>query len=210
MDTNVPRASRADQQLLAIPTYYMSLPKEQRTHKIQTRIIDAARNLIVENGFEQLSLRGIARRVGYSPAALYEYFPSKDAIIEAVCAEIDDQLRDHVAHAIENTDMRHPLLRAALAYIDFAMTHPDDFRLLFFHNVHTTCGARVLIQEQITLSIEQGEFIPHFDFSEEEMTHTTWSLAHGMAMLALCREQFSTDPAIHEEAINRLIEGLRA
>lgn len=188
----------------------MSLPKEQRTQKIQVRIIDAARNLIVENGFEQLSLRGIARRVGYSPAALYEYFPSKDAIIEAVCAEIDTQLRNHVAEAIETTDMRHPLLRATLAYIDFAIQHPDDFRLLFFHNLHTSCGARDLIQEQIILSIEQGEFIPHFDFSEQEMTHTTWSLAHGMAMLALCREQFSSDLSIHEEAILRLIEGLRS
>ena len=184
--------------------------KEQRTHRIQNRIIDSARSLIVENGFEQLSLRGIARRVGYSPAALYEYFESKDAIIEAVCSQIDSQMQEFVAQAIEEQDMRHPLLRAALAYIDFAIQNPDDFRLLFFHNLHMNCGARDLIHEQIVLSIEQGEFIPHFDFSEEEMTHTTWSLAHGMAMLALCREQFSSDTSIHEEAINRLIEGLRA
>jgi AcrR family transcriptional regulator len=188
----------------------MNTPKEKRSQRTKVRIIDAARDLVVENGFEQLSLRGIARRVGYSPAALYEYFDSKDDIIEALCAQIDVQLYTNVAQGIETQDIRHPLLRASMAYIDFAITHPDDFRLLFFHNLYTRCGARELIKEQISLSVDQGEFIPHFDFSEEEMTHTVWSLAHGMAMLALCREQFSNDRTIHQEALSRLIEGLRS
>ena len=188
----------------------MTSAKEQRNQRIRNRIIDAARTLVVENGFEQLSLRGIARRVGYSPAALYEYYDSKDAILEALCEAIDAHLTEYVEDAILDSDNRHPLLRGTMAYIDFAVNHSDDFRLLFFHNIYTHCGARDVIQEQIELSIAQGEFIPHFDFSEEEMTHSVWSLAHGMAMLALCREQFSTDTTIHEEALSRLIEGLRS
>ena len=188
----------------------MTSSKEQRTRRIRARIIDAARTLVVENGFEQLSLRGIARRVGYSPAALYEYYDSKDAILEALCKSIDEHLTQSVETAIHETDMRHPLLRGTMAYIEFAMQHGDDFRLLFFHNIYTHCGARELIREQIDLSIDQGEFIPHFDFSEEEMTHSVWSLAHGMAMLALCREQFTADLSIHQEALSRLIEGLRS
>ena len=188
----------------------MTSIKEQRNQRIRARIIDAARTLVMENGFEQLSLRGIARRVGYSPAALYEYYDSKDAILEALCQTIDEHLTQHVDTAIGTQDHRHPLLRGTMAYIDFAIQHSDDFRLLFFHNIYTHCGTRELIQEQVELSIEQGEFIPHFDFSEEEMTHSIWSLAHGMAMLALCREQFSTDPTIHQEALSRLIEGLQS
>lgn len=188
----------------------MNSTKEQRNHRTRTRIIDAARTLVVENGFEQLSLRGIARRVGYSPAALYEYFDSKDSILEALCQTIDEHLTQYVENAINQPDHRHPLLRGTMAYIDFAIQHSDDFRLLFFHNIYTHCGTRDLIQEQIELSIEQGEFIPHFDYSEEEMTHSVWSLAHGMAMLALCREQFSTDTNIHQETMSRLIEGLRS
>jgi len=187
----------------------MPTPKEQRLQRIRSRILEAARKLIVENGFEQLSLRGIARRVGYSPAALYEYFDSKDDIIASLCEDIDLHMHQHVKTAIESPDHDHPLLRRTLAYIDFALQNPDDFRLLFFHNLYTDCGARNLIQEQITLGIDQGEFLPSFDFEEEEMTHSIWSLAHGMAMLALCREQFSSDATIHKEALTRLIEGLR-
>jgi len=187
----------------------MNSSKEQRTQRVRSRILDAARKLIVENGFEQLSLRGIARRVGYSPAALYEYFDSKDHIIASLCENIDLHMTQYVAEAISQIDLEHPLLRGTLAYIEFALQNPDDFRLLFFHNLYTQCGARNLIQEQISLSIDQGEFLPSFDFEEEEMTHSVWSLAHGMAMLALCREQFSRDINIHKEALSRLIEGLR-
>ena len=70
----------------------MTSIKEQRTQRIRSRIIDAARTLVVENGFEHLSLRGIARRVGYSPAALYEYYDSKDSILEDLCRTIDEHL----------------------------------------------------------------------------------------------------------------------
>ncbi len=50
-------------------------------------ILDAARALILEQGPEQLSLRAVARRSAYSPAALYEYFDGKDALIAAVADE---------------------------------------------------------------------------------------------------------------------------
>ena len=51
--------------------------KHQRT---QQNIIQAAHELIQENGFNRLSLRAIAKRVQYAPASLYEYFDNKDAI----------------------------------------------------------------------------------------------------------------------------------
>ena len=72
--------------------------KQQRTERVKNRIITAARQLLEENGFEELSLRGIARRVGYSPAALYDYFDSKDSIIEAVCMQIDQEIYDFIQY----------------------------------------------------------------------------------------------------------------
>ena len=187
----------------------MNPSKKKRQTRVQQRIVEAARNLVIENGFDNLSLRGIARRVDYSPAALYEYFESKDAIIEALCMKIDQHMSDFMMEALENSSLEHPLVRISLAYIQFALENPDDFRLLFFHNLYTSSGAQEIISEQVELSIDTGEFLPSFDFDHEEITHCIWSLAHGMAMLALCRDHYNNDLNIHREAITRLLDGLR-
>ena len=48
--------------------------KRIRTKRI---ILQAAKELIHENGFNRLSLRGVAARAGFSPASLYEYLQEK-------------------------------------------------------------------------------------------------------------------------------------
>lgn len=47
---------------------------------VRRSILDAARDLFVSEGYQNVSIRKIAERIEYSPAALYGYFPSKDDI----------------------------------------------------------------------------------------------------------------------------------
>src|SRR6267142_2939153 len=54
---------------------------------VQRAILDAARELFVTEGFQQVSIRKIAERIEYSPAAIYGYFPSKDDIFFALAEE---------------------------------------------------------------------------------------------------------------------------
>ena len=50
-------------------------------------ILDAARDLFVAEGYQNVSIRKIAERIEYSPAAIYSYFPSKDDIFLALAEE---------------------------------------------------------------------------------------------------------------------------
>src|SRR5207248_4245029 len=54
---------------------------------VRRSILDAARELFVAVGFENVSIRKIAERIEYSPAAIYSYFPSKDDIFFALAEE---------------------------------------------------------------------------------------------------------------------------
>ncbi len=67
----------------------MSKPssRERRQQKTRQSILDAAREIIVEHGPAELSMRSLAERIDYSPSGLYEYFDSKEQIIQAVCVE---------------------------------------------------------------------------------------------------------------------------
>ena len=61
--------------------------QERDRETVRRSILDAARELFVAEGFENVSIRKIAERIEYSPAAIYGYFPSKDDIFFALAEE---------------------------------------------------------------------------------------------------------------------------
>src|SRR5262245_51071726 len=61
--------------------------QERDRQAVRRAILDAARELFIHEGYQNVSIRKIAERIEYSPAALYSYFPSKDDIFFALAEE---------------------------------------------------------------------------------------------------------------------------
>ncbi len=61
--------------------------QERDREAVSRAILDAARDLFVTEGYQNVSIRKIAERIEYSPAAIYGYFPSKDDIFFALAEE---------------------------------------------------------------------------------------------------------------------------
>ena len=61
--------------------------QEREREAVSRAILDAARELFVAEGYQNVSIRKIAERIEYSPAAIYGYFPSKDDIFFALAEE---------------------------------------------------------------------------------------------------------------------------
>src|SRR6478672_7742609 len=87
-------------------------------------ILQAAREIIAEEGAGALSIRGIARRIGYSAPALYEYFTGKEEIARALFVFGFEQLAE-VMEQIERTypDPRERMRAMGAAYRRFALAH---------------------------------------------------------------------------------------
>src|SRR5256885_8517715 len=60
---------------------------ERDREAVRRGILDAARELFVSEGYANVSIRKIAERIEYSPAAIYGYFPSKDDIFFELAEE---------------------------------------------------------------------------------------------------------------------------
>src|SRR5438034_7537093 len=60
---------------------------ERDREAVHRAILDAARELFVSEGYQNISIRKIAERIEYSPAAIYGYFPSKDDIFFSLAEE---------------------------------------------------------------------------------------------------------------------------
>lgn len=97
-------------------------------------ILAAARETFFALGLEGASLREIARRAGYTPGAIYSYFPSKEEIYATLLAESLERLNAHVAAALPAIpDAPADALHAgALAFFGFYRDNPRDLDLGFY------------------------------------------------------------------------------
>ncbi len=94
-----------------LPEEGLSARAEKRELRIR-RIMKAATTCFVQSGFQGASMQQICREADMSPGALYRYFPSKEAIIEAIGAEIrqrDAELLSEMSHC---DDVVEGILRA--------------------------------------------------------------------------------------------------
>jgi TetR/AcrR family transcriptional repressor of uid operon len=89
---------------------------EKRCDRIQ-RIMDAAKNCFVLSGFRGASMQQICAKARMSPGALYRYFPSKEAIIDAI-TEADRKDDAEIFNAMfENPDVVDGFVTAAMAHV---------------------------------------------------------------------------------------------
>lgn len=96
-------------------------------------ILDAAREVFAAEGLEGASLRAIAAKAGYAPAALYFHFDSKEAIYAEVLRASLAALGAAVEDAAQRA--RKPATRfaaAAMAFFRFYAAHPRDLDLGFY------------------------------------------------------------------------------
>ena len=96
-------------------------------------ILDAARRVFEADGLDGASLRAIAAEAGYTPAALYFHFDSKEAIYAEVLALSLAALKEAVDGAVARAEGPEERLRAAaLAFFDFYARNPRDLDLGFY------------------------------------------------------------------------------
>ena len=93
--------------------------QERDREAVRRSILDAARELFVAEGFHNVSIRKIAERIEYSPAAIYGYFPSKDDIFFALAEEglrlLGDPARGRPGSALQGRDAARARSRGVLA-----------------------------------------------------------------------------------------------
>jgi AcrR family transcriptional regulator len=106
--------------------------QERDKETVRRAILDAARDLFVAEGYQNVSIRKIAERIEYSPAALYSYFPSKDDIFSALAEEGFRLLYDGAG--VAGLEDMAPLDRVREIFwrlYQFSCDQPQYFALMF-------------------------------------------------------------------------------
>ena len=108
--------------------------REKHRQEARTAILRAARAAFLREGFESVSMRRLAARVGYSHGSLYLHFKNKqqlfDCLVEESFAQLAEALRG-LKHGRPNEGPARLLKRAARAYVDFGLRNPGAYEFAF-------------------------------------------------------------------------------
>jgi AcrR family transcriptional regulator len=170
----------------------LSLRRRQASRELmRAEILTAAEHIIRNHGLDALSLRALAKAVGVTAPALYEYFPNKDAILRALFVQGSELMLGLMDQLIQEQPAGlQTLLQTLDGYRRFARDEPDYFRLLFGTvdpNLALTdveyAGMKLIFERFtgiISSAVEREELRP---LPLETLSCALWALVHGVAML---------------------------
>lgn len=205
----------------------MGVRDRRARHKQQLRqqILDAARDILVKQGCEALSMRKVAERIEYSPTAIYLHFKDKQSLIVELCEETFARL----VKEMESLPREHkdPLvcLRAALErYIRFGLKNPQHYLATFVipneiaHDqamrdrlqAPESNGMRALgLLRQIVADCVRLKKLRQVDV--DVATRALWASAHGITSLLIVYENFPWgDPdAVVAMLVDSMVAGLK-
>lgn len=198
--------------------------RQEREREATARaILDAARELFVAEGYSNVSIRKIAEKIEYSPAAIYSYFPSKDDIFLALAEEGFKMLFDSAecVRAERPHDAPIDCIRAAFLNVyHFSRKHPEYHALMFldrsvpgisqdwqrFEFVH---AMRTQVTDLIQRAIDGGDFPVGSD--PEMVFRVLMAAIQGVAALRLCDRLEPEDDAdsLARVTLEAALTGLR-
>lgn len=105
--------------------------RERERLKVRGKILDAARKLFIQQGYDAVTMRKIAKRIEYSPTAIYVHFKDKETLLRELCAEDFQMLATAFQQVAMIEDPVERLRQTGRAYVDFAVRYPNHYRLMF-------------------------------------------------------------------------------
>ena len=105
--------------------------REREKQELKQSILDAAREIASQDGWQAVTIRRVAEMIEYSPPTIYEYFESKDAILVELVGQGFNILFGKMGTAFDATnDPNLRMIKLALAYCDFAWDHPELYQVM--------------------------------------------------------------------------------
>ncbi len=188
--------------------------RAREKQELRTKIQEAATELIVSEGYQNVSIRKIADKIEYAPSTIYLYFKDKEELVQSICNDLFAQLSTILSHIHESSlNIEEKFTKSLRAYIEFGLAHPNHYVVTFciperqfdipddkFNDVMDN-GLRCfrLLSQNLQGAMDNGFILP----TDIELTsQIVWSQIHGLTSILICCDRFPWRDR------NELIDGL--
>ena len=191
--------------------------REREKLAMRTKILDAARELFAEHGYDAVTMRQIAERIEYTPTAIYYHFKDKDALIRELCDADYGTLAEEFQKIAAVADPKQRLSEMGRAYTRFALEHPNHYGLMFM--TPTRPGETGPLEKRgkpdqdayaflvwtVGQAAAAGQFRPEYNADIELTAQILWAGVHGIVSLHVAK---GGDPWVEWRPIEQRLEGM--
>jgi AcrR family transcriptional regulator len=173
------------------------MPLKQKTGyhhgDLRRTLIDVSVEVIEKHGVDALNLRALATRAGVSSGAPYHHFADRAELLATIAEEGFQRLEAAMISARDGAPDAAGQRLAAMgqAYVQFAVTHPGHFRVMFRGDAHTPEASALTganpqafqLLSQVIDDCQRAGVAPAGD--PRPLVLTAWSVVHGLATLGV-------------------------
>ncbi len=188
--------------------------------EVRTVILDGARAIMNERGFDGLTMRAVADRIEYSPAAIYKHFTDREELVRELCAHDFYAFNQALlARPGAGFDPRNPLesLRSiGRAYAQFAIQFPEQYRVMFMTPLPIEPDNKEAPGDDayatLVAAVTAAHALGHFAGLDVHLVaQTLWASVHGVVSLEiahLCVTERHIPFAPLADRVDAAVEGI--
>ncbi len=174
--------------------------RERERSETRDKILDAARELFSEHGYDRVSMRQVAEKIEYSPTAIYVHFADKEDLFHELCNEDFARLAEEFQKTPLPTDPVERIKQIGRSYIAFGLRHPNHYKLMFMTSHppaeltesdqeikgNPEVDAYAMLMQTVHEAMAEGRF--RADLSNADLiAQTLWAGVHGVISLDIAK-----------------------
>jgi len=174
--------------------------RDRERTETRDKILDAARELFVEEGYEGVSMRKVAQKIEYSPTAIYLHFHDKEQLFLEICHADFLRLAESFTAIGRIPDPVERLRRIGNAYMRFGLENPNHYRMMFMtshpelpEGADKEMGkgnpeedAYAFLALTVREALAAGAFRPELT-DADLIAQTLWAGVHGVVSLQIAK-----------------------
>ena len=191
--------------------------RKRRTYHhgdLREALVEGALAILRDEGLEALTLRAVARHAGVSQAAPYRHFADRRALVAAVAERGFERMQQTMLQQMQGSQGRGGLKMVAVAYVQFGLANPAQYRVMF--------GPEVAITNDLPTLRETGRGVLGFvaegirqlqgaglvgNGDPWKMAVAIWAALHGLVMLTLDGQTSGIAPDVDDlvDEVTRIV-----
>ncbi len=191
--------------------------KEREKEEMRTRILEAAKSLFLDKGFEKTSIRNIADLIEYSPGTIYLYFRDKNELLLNLHVDAFNEL----IKVLQSINLNQPAIsrleEMGEKYLLFAFQNPELYELMFIMQApmeSLACKDEVWddgmqafdLLRMLVGDCQQEGYLAAYEVDDASLM--IWSFVHGLITLKL-RQRLQMFCENEEESLERMMKSFR-
>ncbi|WP_160719723.1 TetR/AcrR family transcriptional regulator [Isachenkonia alkalipeptolytica] len=197
--------------------------EESKRSAIKEKMLQSAEGIVEEEGFEGISMREVAKRSGYTPGSIYQYFENKDVLIRELIKSGYKRIMKAINQKLdEKMTIEEQIIQRFTSYIGAALNMREYYKAVMFsedpkiiemtavlhsEESHEQRGINKL-EKAIEKGMERGEFLKG---DPTIIAKICWTANYGL-LLRIIIEDIQDKKVIQEliqEQFRLLFQGLR-